>query len=32
MDSIYRVMNKPLPIPNRKVKDDIADGTMKMGE
>lgn len=32
IDGMYRVMNKPLSIPNREVKDDIADGTMEMGE
>lgn len=32
IDGIDRIMNKPLSIPNREVKHDLADGTMKMGE
>ncbi len=32
IDGIDRVMNEPLPIPNREVKHDFADGTVKTEE
>lgn len=32
IDGIDRIMNEPLTIPNREVKHDFADGTVKTEE